>query len=79
MLTISHLIKKGYRYRVGPYRFCKVLIKSEILKAAHDNKSTCTEVVPDHHVIPSIKKLLGCSRYTDVYGMRLPGLQCLIC
>ena len=28
-------IKKGYRYRVGPCRFCKVLANSEILEAAH--------------------------------------------
>ena len=29
-------IKKGYRYRAGPYRLCQVLINSELLQVAHD-------------------------------------------
>lgn len=45
-LTAFLSIKKGYRYTVRPYLFCKVLINLEVLKTAHD-KSTCTEVLLD--------------------------------
>lgn len=55
-------IKEGYRFRVvDPYRLCKVLIISEILKAAHCQHA-CTQVLSHAHITHMRIQLYTCQK-----------------